>query len=57
MPAGAVIQRPQALSGIIGRKGCVGGYISLVLNLQAQPEAGMGNGITRGCERCTELME
>ena len=31
MPAGAVIQRPQALSGITGRKGCVGGAVSLLL--------------------------
>ena len=32
MPAGAVIQRPQALPGITGRKGCVGGAISPLLN-------------------------
>jgi hypothetical protein len=29
VPAAAVIRRWQALSGIIGRKGCVGGLISL----------------------------
>ena len=29
VPAAAVIRRWQALSGIIGRKGCVGGDISL----------------------------
>ena len=29
VPAAAVIRRWQALSGIIGRKGCVGGEISL----------------------------
>ena len=29
VPAAAVIRRWQALSGIIGRKGCVGGKISL----------------------------
>jgi len=29
VPAAAVIRRWQALSGIIGRKGCVGGTISL----------------------------
>ena len=36
MPAGAVIQRPQALSGITGRKGCVGGFVSLSLKLPTQ---------------------
>ncbi len=29
VPAAAVIRRWQALSGIIGRKGCVGGFLSL----------------------------
>ena len=29
VPAAAVIRRLQALSGIIGRKGCVGGYVCL----------------------------
>ena len=29
VPAAAVIRRWQALSGIIGRKGCVGGALSL----------------------------
>ena len=47
MPAAAVIRVPQALSGIIGRKGCVGGYVSLVLNLPAQPVGCMGNGMTK----------
>jgi hypothetical protein len=28
VPAAAVIRRWQALSGITGRKGCVGGYLS-----------------------------
>ena len=55
MPAGAVIRGPQALSGITGRKGCVGGSISPLLNPQAQPVARKGNGTTRGHERCTEL--
>ena len=32
MPAGAVIQSPQVLSGFIGRKGSVGGQESLGLN-------------------------
>ncbi len=30
-PAEAVIREPRALSGIIGRKGCVGGFVSLLL--------------------------
>ena len=36
VPAAAVIRRSQALSGIIGRKGCVGGYLSLRLKFRAQ---------------------
>ena len=32
VPAAAVIHRGQALSGIIGRKACVGGLLSLMLN-------------------------
>ena len=39
VPAAAVIRRGQALSGIIGRKGRVGGLVSQMLNLQAQPVA------------------
>jgi hypothetical protein len=30
VPAAAVIRRSRALSGIIGRKGCAGGYVSWV---------------------------
>ena len=33
MPAGAVIQNPQALPGFIGRKGFVGGLVSWKLKL------------------------
>ncbi len=55
MPAGAVIQRPQALSGFTGRKGCVGGYISRVLNPGAQPRNRIRNGITRMSQRQAEL--
>jgi len=33
VPAGAVIQSPQALSGFIGRKGSVGAPLSFLLNL------------------------
>ena len=36
VPAAAVIRRGQALSGIIGRKGRVGGLASQMLNLRAQ---------------------
>ena len=36
MPAAAVIRRMRALSGIIGRKAFVGGYLSLLLNTTAQ---------------------
>ena len=36
VPAAAVIRRWQALSGIIGRKGCVGGISSLWLKNGAQ---------------------
>jgi hypothetical protein len=57
VPAGAVIQRPQALSGIIGRKGCVGGYVSRISKTRAQPGEGIRNGMTRISERCAELME
>ena len=32
VPAAAVIRRGRALSGFIGRKGCVGGLLSLRLN-------------------------
>ena len=46
VPAAAVIRVPQALSGIIGRKGCVGGRVSLPLNSSAQPGACGGNGAT-----------
>ena len=31
VPAAAVIRREQALSGFIGRKGCVGGLLSMKL--------------------------
>ena len=44
MPAAAVIRVLQALSEIIGRKGCVGGSVSLALNLPAQPGGCAGNG-------------
>lgn len=37
VPAAAVIRMGQALSGIIGRKGYVGGDLSLNLKAVAQP--------------------
>ena len=37
VPAAAVIRRERALSGFIGRKELVGGLVSRMLNLQAQP--------------------
>ena len=40
VPAAAVIQREQALSGMIGRKASVGGLKSLLSNTMAQPTAG-----------------
>ena len=36
VPAAAVIQRGQALFGIIGRKGRVGGFLSQMCNPRAQ---------------------
>jgi hypothetical protein len=35
VPAAAVIRGVQALFGFIGRKGCVGGMLSLLLNFPA----------------------
>ena len=35
VPAAAVIRRERALSGFIGRKGCVGGLLSLRLKPEA----------------------
>ena len=36
VPAAAVIRRERALSGFIGCKGCVGGFISLWFKSEAQ---------------------
>ena len=47
VPAAAVRRRMQALSGIIGRKEFVGGYLSLVLNTGAQLQHGIGNWVAR----------
>ncbi len=43
VPAAAVIRRQRALFGVTGRKGCVGGSLSLVWNLPAQPGGGAEN--------------
>ena len=42
VPAAAVIQGEQALSGMIGRKASVGGSKSLLSNPKAQPWPGSG---------------
>ena len=47
VPAAAVRRRVQALSGFIGRKEFVGGYLSLMLNTGAQLRHGIGNWVTR----------
>ena len=39
MPAAAVIRRERALSGFIGRKGCVDGMRSPLLKCLAQPSS------------------
>jgi len=44
VPAAAVIRVPRALSGFIGRKGCVGGFVSPALNIRAQHGKWAGNG-------------
>jgi hypothetical protein len=41
VPAAAVRQRVQALSGFIGRKASVGGFLSLWLNSSAQLDSAM----------------
>ena len=46
MPAAAVIRVPRALSGITGRKECVGGAVSLALNFCAQRKKWVRNGST-----------
>jgi len=51
VPAVAVIQRPQALSGFIGRKAYVGGCVSRGSNSRAQLENCLRNGTSRESER------
>ena len=61
VPAAAVIRRGRALSGIIGRKGRVGGLVSQVSNLSAQriiasETAGLENGRGKRNFRCSGEM-
>ncbi len=51
VPAAAVIRRWQALFGFTGRTGCVGGLVSLLLKLRAQPGKRRGYCQARGWER------
>ena len=57
VPAAAVIRGVQALFGITGRKGCVDGALSLLLNSPAQPEVCDGNWCARGWKREVEFSE
>jgi hypothetical protein len=50
VPAAAVIRRGQALSGIIGRKECVGGYLSARFNRAAQLHLALRTGLLE-CRR------
>ncbi len=55
VPAAAVIRRWQALSGIIGRKGRVGGFLSRMCNPRAQPGNCILDWETRVLERVVEF--
>ncbi len=55
VPAAAVIRMEQALSGFIGRKACVGGFLSRMLKAWAQPIVCVLNWKTRVRERRAEL--
>ena len=55
VPAAAVIREWQALSGIIGRKGRVGGPKSRMINLWAQPIGSIRNSRSRVQDRKVEL--
>ena len=47
VPAAAVIRREQALSGFIGRKEHVGGYLSETFKAEAQPHVRVLNWVSR----------
>ena len=55
VPAAAVIRRWQALFGFTGRKATVGGEVSPVGNLPAQPGKFAGYCLARGRERSAEF--
>jgi|EndMetStandDraft_7_1072992.scaffolds.fasta_scaffold2251661_1 hypothetical protein len=57
VPAAAVIRVVLALFGFIGRKGCVNGVVSLLLNSSAQPRSCNGNCYARGWKREVEFLE
>lgn len=57
VPAAAVIRVVLALFGFIGRKGCVDGVISLLLNSSAQLRICDGNYHARGWKREVEFLE
>ena len=50
VPAAAVIRRGRALSGIIGRKECVGGILSAGFKAMAQPLFALRTGVLE-CRR------
>ena len=56
VPAAAVIRRGQALSGIIGRKGYVGGFLSVGFKATAQHlSAGEESGIPSVAVKCVDI--
>ncbi len=57
VPAAAVIRVVQTLFGFTGRKGCVDGKVSQLLNFPAQPETSSRNCFTRGWKREVEFSE
>ena len=57
VPAAAVIRGVLALFGITGRKGCVGGLLSLLLNFPAQLGIRDGNWQARVWKREVEFSE
>jgi len=51
----AARQRMQALSGMIGRKASVGGFLSSPSNPRAQPCTVGAEGISGGAVKCVEI--
>ena len=56
VPAAAVIRRVQALPGITGRKGRVGGKLSPTLKTGAQPREWVGDWLSGPLERQLEFL-